>query len=186
MDFIPCLQSVATILMQSIISCFKDLDRGKKWPGGNLMKFSKWKCEILLPGKECWSQGRLGTSWVKSSFAREDLRISVEKKKDMRQWCACTTRKEEHSITGCIKKSIASRWGGSGPSPLLSPDEMHLQCWVPFWASIMRRTWTYWGDATKGPQRWLRVGASVVWGGEAESLKKRRLREILPMDANKG
>lgn len=44
------------------------------------MKFSKWKWKVLLPGEECWSQDRLGISWVESSFTKEDLRISVENK----------------------------------------------------------------------------------------------------------
>lgn len=32
----------------NIISSFKDLDRGKKWPHGNLMKFSKMEMENPL------------------------------------------------------------------------------------------------------------------------------------------
>lgn len=64
----------------SIISNFKNLDRGKKWPDGNLTRFSKWKWEVLFPGEECWSQDRLGISWVKSSFTKEDFRIPGEVK----------------------------------------------------------------------------------------------------------
>lgn len=95
----------------NIISHFKDLERGKKWPHGNLMKFSKWKWKVLLPGEECLSQDRLGTSWVESSFAKEDLRISVEKK-EVRQWCA--------SIRACIRKNIGAA-GGQWALPSAQP-----------------------------------------------------------------
>lgn len=64
----------------SIISNFRELDRGKKQPDGNLMKFRKWKWKVLLPGEKCWSQDRLGINQVESSFTKEDLRISVENK----------------------------------------------------------------------------------------------------------
>lgn len=103
----------------NIISHFKDLERGKKWPHGNLMKFSKWKWKVLLPGEECLSQDRLGTSWVESSFAKEDLRISVEKK-EVRQWCA--------SIRACIRKNIGSSWGAV--SPPLCPALRRCSCSV--------------------------------------------------------
>jgi len=45
---------------------------------------------------------------------------------------------------------------GGGPSPLLRPGETHLECWVQCWA-LQYKTWTYWGECSKGPQRWLKI-----------------------------
>lgn len=67
----------------------------------------------------------------KSSSAETDHGVLVENKLTMSQPHA-PVAKRANSISGCIRRSVASRIKGGGPSPLFSTGERHLECWVHF------------------------------------------------------
>lgn len=57
----------------------------------------------------------------------------------------CPCGKKPNFILCCIKQSIAST--RADPSPLLTPGERRLECWVQRWAPHYE-TWTYWSESS--------------------------------------
>jgi len=96
------------------------------------MEFKTGKCKVLHLGRHsAVHQCRLGTKWLQSSLAEEDLKVLLDKKLNMSQQHALEVNKS-NNILGCIKKSRRS-WQVIPPlySALV---RRHLEYCVQFWA----------------------------------------------------
>jgi len=59
----------------------KDFDRLERWVDRKLIKFSRWKCEVLnLERKNFRDQYGLGDTQVESNFAKKTLGVLVDTK----------------------------------------------------------------------------------------------------------
>ncbi|KAK4822633.1 hypothetical protein QYF61_018585 [Mycteria americana] len=131
----------------------RDHDRLEKWAKRNLMKCNKGKCKVLHLG---WNnprhQCRLGAAQLQSSSAEKDLGVLVANKLCTSQQRALTA-KMATSLLGCVRQSMASR-SREGILPLCSALVQHS------WGAVSSaglpstgKTWTYWRESSKGPQR---------------------------------
>lgn len=65
------------------------------------------------------SQYRLGSTWLRSSSAKKDLRFTADARVRMSQWCTCILNKVD-GLLGCTRRIMTRRWR-EGVS--------HYSCW---------------------------------------------------------
>ena len=86
----------------------RDLNRPERWAERDLMKFNKWKCEVLHRRRNSsMHKHSLGADQLESSCAEKDLGVLVDKL-NMNQQCALVA-KLVNSTLGCFRESTASR-----------------------------------------------------------------------------
>jgi len=95
----------------------------------NRMKFNKAKCKVLHMGRgNPKHKYRLDGEWLESSTEEKDLGVLVDEMLNMSRQCALAGQ-EAHRISGCIKRSVASR---SRDTALVIPHlEDCIQLWSP-------------------------------------------------------
>lgn len=99
-----------------------DLDKLKKQPHENLLRFNKAKCKMFNLGDSSPRyEYRLGQELIGNSPAQKDWEVLMDKKLDTSQQCALATQKA-NSILGCIKRGVASRAREVIVSHLLCPS----------------------------------------------------------------
>jgi len=73
----------------------EDLDRLEEWVNKNLMKFSKYKCKVLHPGKHnSGVQHRLGSTQLGSSSVERDLGVLVDNRLNTSEACCCSKERQ--------------------------------------------------------------------------------------------
>jgi len=112
----------------------RDLDKLKKWPCVNLMRFNKAKCKVLHLGwgNPCYHY-KLGDEGLQSTPAEKDFGVLVDQKLFVSHQCALPAQKA-NCILGCIKRSVASR-SSDGILPLCSAlVRPHLESCFQLWS----------------------------------------------------
>lgn len=68
--------------------------------------------------------------------------------------CPCCLRRLT-SILGCIRPSMSRRLREVIPTFYSALVQLHLECWVQFWASSECEAWAHWGrPSTEPPECW--------------------------------
>ena len=113
-----------------------DLDRIKRWALVNLMKFNKVKCKVLPMD---WSnpkhKHRWCGKWIESSPREKDLGVLVDEKLNVSRQCVLAAQKANHTLLGCIKRSVASMLREVILPPCSDLMRPHLECCVQLWSS---------------------------------------------------
>ncbi|PKU31749.1 hypothetical protein llap_17947 [Limosa lapponica baueri] len=81
-----------------------------------------------------------GATQLESSLTGKDRGVLVDTTLTRTQLSALMANKA-NSVLGCTRRNVTSR-SRAGPSPMLSPDEKHLECWVQSWAPQCKRQYT--------------------------------------------
>ena len=84
-----------------------NLDRLESWVERNLMEFIERKCMVLHVWRNSHiRQYRIGDDLLERSSAEKDLRVLVDNRLTMGQWCALVAKKA-NDILGCIHQNVA-------------------------------------------------------------------------------
>lgn len=100
----------------------------KREAQGDLMKFHKGKCKILLGKNHPMQHFRLEAGCLKSSFAEKDLGVLMYSKLSVSQQCALLIEKASGILEYIRKSTVISLRGVV--FPLYSVPQ--LESWVPF------------------------------------------------------
>lgn len=82
---------------------------------------------------DCVHQYMLETNWLESSFAEKGLKVLVNKLSKSQR--SALTTKNANIHTRLHEEEHHQMIEGGDPCPLLNTSEIHLECWVLFWAS---------------------------------------------------
>ncbi|KAK4829439.1 hypothetical protein QYF61_004314 [Mycteria americana] len=86
----------------------RDLGSLEEWTSKNLLKIHKDTCKVLhLQQENPLQLYRLGTVWLESSFAEQDLEVLADSKLNISQQRAPAAKAD--SLLGCINSSSAGR-----------------------------------------------------------------------------
>lgn len=105
-----------------------DLGKLEKWVLKNLMKFYKFKFQVLHPG---WGnprhEHRLGVQVTENIPLKKDLGILVEKL-DITQQCELSA--QDNCIQGSFQSSMSSRVREGNLPLYITLMRLHLESWV--------------------------------------------------------